>query len=85
MKTTIIKVQFHNPVDGSCEWHFTSLAAIFDRFSPAQIGCSLRTLWDNGIAVGSPKATRNCIISRHPLFSKPQSNTKNRLSGNYSM
>lgn len=76
MEKSVIKVQFHNPVDGSCEWYFTSLAAIFDRFSPAQIGCALRTLWDNGVPVGSPKATRSCVISRHPLFSKPQNNQK---------
>ena len=79
MEKSVIKVQFHTPVEGSCDWYFTSLAAIFDRFSPAQIGCTLRTLWDRGVAVGSPKATRTCVISRHPLFSKPQTNPKNEI------
>lgn len=76
MEKSVIKVKFHNPVDGSCEWYFTSLAAIFDRFSPAQIGCALRTLWDNGVPVGAPKATRTCVISRHLVESKPQSKNK---------
>lgn len=79
MEKSVIKVQFHSPVDGSCEWYFTSLAAIFDRFSSAQIGCALRTLWDNGVPVGAPKATRTCVISRHPLISKPQSNRQNEI------
>lgn len=79
MEKSIIKVRFHTPVDGQYEYYFTSLAAIFDRFSTVQIGCSLRTLWDYGVTADCPKATRNCVISRHSLFSKPQMTPKSEI------
>lgn len=72
---TIIKVNFHAPVNGSSEHYFGSLAAIYDVFTPEQIGCQLGTLWDFGISVGKPKLTKFCVISKHRVHRKPQKNT----------
>ena len=66
----IIKVQFIRPVNGQTEFYFGSLAAIYDTFSPAQIGCTLHTLWRSGIDINFSKATNNCIISKHKLLRK---------------
>lgn len=66
----IIKVQFIHPINGQSEYYFGSLAAIFDKFTPEQIGASLVTLWGCKIGHNSPKITRNCIISKHILLRK---------------
>lgn len=77
MEQTIIKVQFLVPVDGRTEYYFSSLAAIFERFSVEQIGCALSTLWNCNIDIHRPKTTRRCVISREPIYNKPQTNKKN--------
>lgn len=75
MSETIIKVSFAIPVNGNNnEYYFGSLAAIYDIFTPEQIGCTLKTLWDAGITIEKPKLTRNCLISKHTLHRKPQKN-----------
>ncbi len=59
----VIKVRFH---DGS-EFFFGSLAAIYDMFSPEDVGCALSTLWNSKITPERPKVTSRCVISRHPV------------------
>ena len=76
MDQTIIKLQFFAPVDGRTDYYFSSLAAIYERFSPKQIGCALATLWGSNVEIGNPKSTRLCVISREPLYNKPQTNKK---------
>lgn len=66
----IIKVQFIRPINGQYEFYFGSLAAIYDTFTPAQIGCTLQTLWRCGIDINFSKATSMCIISKHRLLRK---------------
>ena len=68
MDEKIIKVQFHVPVDGRQEYYFTSFAAIYKHFTAQQIGCALRTLWASTL----PKATTQCVVSRHPVIRKAQ-------------
>lgn len=74
----IIKVQFHSPLPGECcqEYYFTSLAAIYEKFSPAEIGIALHSLWSVGLRVGHPKATKTCVISKHYIHRKPQTNKR---------
>ena len=66
----IIKVQFIRSINGQYEFYFGSLAAIYDKFTPAEIGCTLHTLWRSGIDINLSKATNNCIISKHKLLRK---------------
>lgn len=74
MEQTIIKVQFFTTIDGKTDFYFFSLAAIFEHFTSEQVGCSLYTLWRANITIDSPKSTRNCVVSREPIYSKPQIN-----------
>lgn len=74
MQETIIKVNFPIPVNGRNEHYFGSLAAIYDVFTPEQIGCRLEALWSFGITVDRPKLTRTCLISKYPVHRKPQKN-----------
>ncbi len=69
---TIIKVNFPIPVNGKNEHYFGSLAAIYDTFTPEQIGCRLEALWSFGITCDKPKLTRTCLISKHSIHRKSQ-------------
>lgn len=66
----IIKVEFFVPLNGKKEHYFGSLAAIYDVFTPQQIGCKLETLWNAGIEEGKPKSTHHCVISKHKVRRK---------------
>lgn len=70
--SNIVKVEFYGDFT---EHYFGSLAAIYEVFTPEQIGCTLESLWSYKIEVGKPKKTRKCIISKHNIYRKQQKNT----------
>ena len=73
--TSLIKVQFFHPKEGGAtEFYFGSLAAIYEMFDAAEIGCRLEALWAANIDEEHPKATRFCVISRRVLYRKSQKN-----------
>ena len=71
-KSNVIKVLFPVAVDGKREYFFGSLAAIYDKFTPYQIGCKLSTLWKAQIEQGKPKKTKKCVVSKHEVYRKEQ-------------
>ena len=74
-KETIIRVQFLNPVaeyGGQTDFYFGSLAAIYELFTPEQVGCKLETLWSVKIDPLHPKATPRCVVSKQVLYRKKQ-------------
>lgn len=71
-KSHIIKVVFPSAVDGSREHYFGSLAAIYETFTPYQIGCKVATLWKAGIEPGKSKKTKKCTVSKHEVARKEQ-------------
>ena len=73
MEQNVIKVQFFKPVDGKVEYFFSSLAAVCERFSVEQIGCSKQALWSKKITADTPYANSKCVITKHPVVRKPQS------------
>lgn len=76
MEQNVIKVRFFNPVDGQIEYYFGSIAAMFERFTEEQIGCSQQAMWYHKLKPDKPKATKKCIITKHPIFRKPQKKKK---------
>lgn len=71
----IIRVQFLSPVaeyGGQTDFYFGSLAAIYELFTPEQIGCKLETLWAAKIDYQRPKTTPRCVVSKCKLFRKKQ-------------
>lgn len=72
----VIKVQFFNPVDGQSEYYFGSIAAIFERFSADQLGCTIESMWAYKLTSERPKITKKCTISKHTIVRKPQNNPK---------
>lgn len=73
-KSKIVKVRFILPVGQGVpqENYFGSLSAIYEVFTPEQIGCTLKSLWSSKIDVDNPKATNRCVISKHYIYRKQQ-------------
>lgn len=74
----IYRVAFPTPpIDGDprMTFYFGSLAAIYELFSPQQLGVALRTLWNKKTADGNPYFGEKCVITREELIRKPKSST----------
>lgn len=56
-------------------YYFGSVAAIFDTFTPDELGVSLPTLWNYGLAPDRPYKNEKCSIYRNSIHRKKQ-NTK---------
>lgn len=54
-------------------YYFGSVAAIFDRFTPDELGVSLTTLWNYGLAPDRPYKNNRCAIYRGSIDRKKQS------------
>ena len=70
----IYRVEFKVPpllgVDDRTEFFFHSLAAIYDIFTAAQIGCKVTRLWNIGVSHGNPYEGRRCRITKEPILRK---------------
>lgn len=69
----IIHVEMLQPIDGQKHFYFGSKAAIFQRFTPDQIGLSYKTLRNIGSLKDSPFSNNKCIIRQGELIA---SNTR---------
>lgn len=71
-------VRFHEPPVSSTEreHYFFSIAAILDRFTPSEIGCSLWTLHRAKIRDGNRYEGRRCVVYRVPVHRKPNRERK---------
>lgn len=74
-KSSIYKVAFKAPPlsdDDRTEFFFTSLSAIFDTFTPDQVGCKVSRLWNIKVSKGQPYIGRLCQITKEEITAKPQ-------------
>lgn len=73
----VYKVTFKDPPlpnDERKEFFFTSLSAIYDTFTPEQIGCKVSRLWNVRVSGGSRYENRLCVIIREEVTRKTQKN-----------
>lgn len=71
----IYRVAFNEPPiegDDRKDFFYTSLSAIFDDFTPEQIGCRVSRLWNLGVGRGTPYEGRRCRITQEAVSSKKQ-------------
>lgn len=71
----VIKVTFNEPqerFDNAREFFFGSLLAIYDWFTPAEIGCGVQTLYNAGISRGETYSNRRCTITKSVIIRKAQ-------------
>jgi hypothetical protein len=70
LKNSIYRVSFKEPIDGKADWFYGSLAAIFTNFTPEEIGCGVRRLWNVKITEERPYRGRKCTITKEHLTRK---------------
>lgn len=75
--STLIIVEFFRKTNGRKVWYFGSLAAIYELFTPEQIGCKLETLWNDGLGYGEYKITKQCVITKEIMYRKAHKSKKN--------
>lgn len=63
-----------HPIEGDqrLDFYFGSLSAIYETFTPEQVGCNVRTLWNYGIDYEKPYHNKLCSVRKEPLGRKPQ-------------
>jgi hypothetical protein len=71
-KTYVYKVSLKEPIDGKPDYIFGSLSAIYDTFTPYQIGCKVQRLWNIKITEDNPYIGRKCTITKELLHRKKQ-------------
>lgn len=72
----IVSVNFYK--EEPARYFFGSLSAIFEAFTPEQVGCSLHDLWNKDKFRGGCVVTSTCVIAKHKLYRK--SNKKLRTT-----
>lgn len=79
MKTknnTIYVVEFRGCIDELPEatrtWYFSSVAAIYEKFTVNDIGCDLHNLWNNGVAKGKVYTNAKVKITKQTIHAKKQ-------------
>ena len=75
--STLIIVEFFRKMNGRKVWYFGSLAAIYELFTPEQIGCKLETLWNSSLDNGGCKINNTCVISKEIIYRKAHKTKKN--------
>lgn len=72
----IIRVRFNKPPladqPAKTDFYFGSLAAIYEVFTPEQVGCKVECLWNAGISEGKSYANKLCVVSREAITRKAQ-------------
>lgn len=68
----IYRVDFKTPpfMNSRTDFYFTSLAAIYELFTPEQIGCAVNRLWALKVSDGNTYEGRKCTISREEVKRK---------------
>ena len=74
MANHIYHLQFREPPiegDARYDFFFSSIAAIFEVFTPKQTGVSLRSLWESKIDFDRPFYGKLCFVRKERLHNKP--------------
>lgn len=76
MKTqrSIYQVKFRS----GAEHYFTSLTAIYELFTPEQVGCKVEHLWNLQISENSPYLGKRCSIYKVALYTKRKLNYRRK-------
>lgn len=82
-KLNIYRVTFKTPPEEGNEqtdFFFTSLAAIYDRFTAEQVGAKVESLWNVKITESKPYRGRRCQITKETVERKAQKSPAKRSS-----
>lgn len=68
------EVRFHEAPEGHSDrsHYFFSLAAIFDHFTPSEVGCTVQAFYRVKLKEGNRYEGRRCVVRRVPIYRKTQ-------------
>lgn len=69
------KTVYHVSFGDDANYYFGSLAAVYDRFTPSELGVSLARLYDVAITPEKPYRNDKCII-RKGILQRKKTNRK---------
>lgn len=71
-KMTFYHVRFLEAPDesGQLDYYFGSLAAIYDIFSPDQVGCKIENLWNKNLSSGGSWTGSRSTVTRCEMIRK---------------
>lgn len=78
-KKHFYRVEFRvPPIEGDERkvFNFSSLAAIYEQFTPEQVGCKVSRLWNIRVSKCIPYMGRKCKITKERIFGKTQNRAK---------
>lgn len=78
-KDWFYRVEFKEPPiegDERTAFNFSSLAAIYEQFTPEQVGCKVSRLWNIGVSDGFPYKGRRCTITKEQVRRKTQNKAR---------
>lgn len=78
-KDWFYRVEFKEPPiegDDRMAFNFSSLAAIYEQFTPEQVGCKVSRLWNIGVSDGVPYRGRRCTITKEQMRRKTQNKAR---------
>lgn len=78
-KDWFYRVEFKEPPiegDDRTAFNFSSLAAIYEQFTPEQVGCRVARLWNIGVSDGVPYRGRRCTITKEQVRRKTQNKAR---------
>lgn len=66
----IYHVKFHDPINEKTDYYLGSISAIYELFTPQQVGYSQQYIYQNAMKLGDEIRTKYCVIKKVELQSK---------------
>lgn len=66
----IYHVKFHEPINDKQDYYFGSISAIYDIFTPDQVGYVQSYIYKHSMKIGDELRTKYCVIKKVELLSK---------------
>ncbi|AZB23617.1 hypothetical protein EG339_02755 [Chryseobacterium bernardetii] len=66
----IYHVKFNDPINGKSDYYFGTISAIYELFTPQQVGYSQQYIYKHAMKLGDELRTKYCVIKKVELLSK---------------
>ncbi|AZA91151.1 Uncharacterised protein [Chryseobacterium nakagawai] len=67
---SIYHVRFFDPIKDKTDYYFGTISAIYELFTPQQVGYSQQYIYKHAMKLGDELRTKYCVIKKVELLSK---------------
>ncbi|MCJ8153235.1 hypothetical protein MKJ01_05600 [Chryseobacterium sp. SSA4.19] len=64
----IYHVKFHEAKEGKSDFYFSSITAIYNAFTPEEIGIARQTIYGKSMKSGDEVRTKFCLIKKEEVL-----------------